>query len=381
MKSKPMKIIFSRILIVSIFLLSSAFFQSCSDENSSLKIPESYKATFFETNASIELAVLNQLAALTTEMQSGRSISNTVDKATLTNLYEEGSVTISSLSTDYYDSKIMGENGFFSELSNASGNEFIPQNSATNGGVYGAYLFNQYGLEPEQQIEKGLFAAALYHHFCTLSKTDLTAKTVDQLLALTGANPTFPSSTNASLHERPDRLIAAYIARRDKNDGNGFYSTLKNEFIRLQAAIEQGKDFDTDKMEAIDGIKKVWEKATLATVINYANATLSTLSSTNPTDAQKASALHAYSEAVGFLHGFKTINQTDKIITDSQIDTLLALLQVPANGNPTSYLLITDSVNQLPKLQEVITVIQSIYGFTNQDLEDFKKNWVSEQSR
>jgi len=354
---------------------------NCSEENKTLSIPENYDATNFITSAATELSILNQLDALVKEMKKGRSTENLLEKNVLQNLYEAGSPSLADITTSYYDSKIIGETGFFAQLEKASGNDFNPESANETGGVYGSNLFNQFGLEPEQQVEKGLFAAALYNHFLSLSKSEITAKTVHQLIAIIGANPSFPSSNNSVIHESPDRFASVYIARRDKNDGNGFYSIIKQQSIRLQAAVNEGSEFNDERDEAIENIKQAWEKAIMATVINYSYATISTLSSTNPTDAQKASALHAYGEAVGFLHGWKTIPQADKIITDSQIDALLTLLNATSNGNTTSYLFITDAANQLPKLLEVISEIQNIYDFSSTDLEDFKKNWVSEQSR
>ncbi|HRI60058.1 MAG TPA: hypothetical protein PK228_10055, partial [Saprospiraceae bacterium] len=115
------------------------------------------------------------------------------------------------------------------------------------------------------------------------------------------------------------------------------------------------------------------------TIINYLYAVISKLSATNPSDADIASALHSYGETVGFTHGFRTLD--NKKITDTEIDELLTLLNAPATGTPTSYKFATDPLNELPKLTQVIAKLQSIYGFTAQELEDFKKNWVAEQNR
>ncbi|NCP85272.1 MAG: hypothetical protein GW823_10365 [Bacteroidetes bacterium] len=354
---------------------------NCSNENKTLSIPKNYDATNFTTSAATELSILNQLDVLVSEMKKGRSIENVLLKNVLQNLYEEGSPSLADITTSYYDSKIIGETGFFAELEKASGNAYHPSTPNETGGVYGAYLFNPYGLEIEQQVEKGIFSSACYNHFLNLSKSGITSETVHQMLAITGANSSFPSSNNSAKHENPDRFAAVYMARRDKNDGNGFYSTLKKELIRLQAAVNEGSDFNDERDEAIENIKQAWEKAIMATVINYSYAAVATLSSTNPTEAQKASALHAYGEAVGFLHGWKTIPQTDKIITDSQIDGLLTVLNASTNSSAASYLFVTDPTNQLPKLLQVISQIKDIYDFSSDDLEAFKKNWVSEQSR
>lgn len=108
--------------------------------------------------------------------------------------------------------------------------------------------------------------------------------------------------------------------------------------------------------------------------INYCHSVISTMSATNPTDAQKAGALHAYGECVGFIHGWRTIPQAYKTITNAEIDEILTLLDAPYYGTPTSWKFITDPLNELPKLTQVIGELNAKYGFMNQEIEDFKKN-------
>jgi hypothetical protein len=152
-------------------------------------------------------------------------------------------------------------------------------------------------------------------------------------------------------------------------------------FIQLQAAIAAGDDYRAEQEDAVAIIKRNWEKAIFATVINYTADAISKLSNTNPTDEDKAGALHAYSEAVGFVHGWRTIPQEHKIITDAEVDALLVQLNAPHDGAATAYTFITDPVNELPKLAGVIESIQNIYSFTDQEVADFEENWVSVQGR
>jgi len=119
----------------------------------------------------------------------------------------------------------------------------------------------------------------------------------------------------------------------------------------------------------------------MATVINYLLGTISKLNKSDATDADRASALHSYSEAVGFVHGWKGVSSNDKAISDAEIDQILEFMNAPADGNVTSYVFITDSFNQLPKLQLAIDKLQQVYKFTEQDIIDFGYNWVKEQGR
>ena len=149
----------------------------------------------------------------------------------------------------------------------------------------------------------------------------------------------------------------------------------------LQAAIEAGEQYNEERDQALEDLLDTWEKANAATVINYCHQTLDKLSETNLTDEQIGSGLHSYSEAVGFLHGWRTIPSNYKLITDGEIEQLLVKLNAPYNAEPTSYLLVTEPATALPKVQEVIDDLQSIYGFTDQQIEDFKENWINVQGR
>ncbi len=49
--------------------------------------------------------------------------------------------------------------------------------------------------ESLQEVEKGLFEAALYNHLVSLSEGELTSATVpDQMVAVCGAQPNFPNT-------------------------------------------------------------------------------------------------------------------------------------------------------------------------------------------
>ncbi|TAF67032.1 MAG: hypothetical protein EAZ55_05040 [Cytophagales bacterium] len=350
------------------------------NEKPALSIPSAYEGANFSSNTTTQSAIRVQLENLTNEMKKGRTTGVSVSATTLNTLFAStGSNSLRSVSTSYYVGRLEGSTGWLQTLASASGSTWIPANNATQGGTFGGYLFSKEGLEMEQMVEKGLFGAALYYQASLLwSANELSLANVDQILSLYGAHPDFPNSNNAK-YTNPDKFMALYAARRDKNDGKGFYTQIKENFIKLQAAVKAGSDYKAEQQEYLANIKLLWEKANAATVINYCHSVISTLSATSPTDAQKGAALHAYGECVGFLHGWLTI--TDKKITDTQIESLLTLLNAPRNGAPTSYSFVTDASNQLPKLQQVISQLKSIYGFTDAEIEDFKQNWITVQNR
>jgi len=351
--------------------------------NTNLTIPDSYDGANFDGNASAQLLVIDQLSALTAEAKRGRDVNNTVTKTDLDNLFTTGTPSLSSEVTTYFKAKLEGENGWFDELAKSSGNSWSPEAPTTGstGGVYGGYLFDENGLEIEQLIEKGQFGATLYNHAVKLMSGTITLATVDQLVAIFGANPSFSNSGSDNAGTDKDVALANYGARRDKADGNGMYTSIKKEFITLQAALKGGDDFITERDAALENIKTLWEKINAATVINYCHSPIDKLSQTNPSDSDISSALHAISEGIGFIYGIKTIDQSYRVITDTQIYDVLTLFNAPSDATATVYKFATDPSSELTKLQQIISKLKTIYGFTDQEIEDFKSNWVSSQGR
>jgi hypothetical protein len=368
-------------LVVSIAIVS--FFTSCEEDEprAPLEIPAEYNGSTFTANTSAQNVLLANLTNLVNEAKKGRTPGSVVTLSSLQTLYTTGIPNLKSTSTTYFAGKMEGANGYMDELAKASGSTYTPGIPNGQGGVYEAYLFDENGVEFEQLIEKGQFGAVLYKHATDLLSATITVETVDQLVAVFGASPAFPNSGTASSSATPDKFLANYAARRDKNDGNGFYTQMEAAFIKLQAALKAGDDYKQEQQEAIDVIKLTWEKVNAATVINYCHAATSTLSATSVSNAQKSSALHALAEGIGFAHGWKTIPASFKKITDAEIDEVLVLLNAPASGTPAVYRFVTDAVTELPKLQQVIAKLKNIYGFTDQEIEDFKTNWVSVQGR
>lgn len=365
------------------FLLAATLFSACQkdDEQLIMENPYSYEGANFSANARTEIALRDALAEFSAEMKKGRVAGTALDLSTLQGAYEAGSPSLSAISSEYYRNRISAAGGWLEELTKASGTIYSPGSPTGDGGVYVSNLFDENGLELEQIIEKGLFAAAMYHYAAELLDGSLNEALPDQVLALFGANPSFPNSDSSDKSE-PDRFSAQYAARRDKNDGKGFYTTMALALSELQRQSKAGTGAQPQVIEnSIVTIKTTWEKAIFATAINYLHSAVSKLSNTNPTDEDKAAALHSYSEVVGFVHGWRGLPADQKIITDAEIDALLLLLNAPSDGTPESYKFATDPVNELPKLTQAITGIQAIYSFTDQEIQDFRENWVAKQGR
>ncbi|GAA4446001.1 hypothetical protein GCM10023189_00660 [Nibrella saemangeumensis] len=373
-----------KLFIPAFAVVAALFLNSCKETETidPLVIPQQYDGTSFTANTTAAAAMAQQYVNLINETKKARTAGTKVEAQTLTNLFTTGSPSLKSLTTPYYANLIEGTNGFITRFAQASGNTFNPAVRTGNGGVLGGHIFDQNGFGLVEAFENAMYGATFYNQAIQLATAERpTPATADQLTLLFGASPAFPNSNDASKYTTPDRFMALYAARRDKNDGTGLYTKMRDALIRYQAALKAGDAYKADRDAAWADIKQYWEKAATATAINYLHSTISTLSATNPTDAQKGAAMHTYNEAVSQIHGWRTIPQQHKIITDAQIDELLTLMNAPVNGTPTSYLFLTNPVNQLPKLTQAISRLKEIYKFTDQEVEDFKKNWISEQKR
>jgi len=362
------------VLLGGLTLLLTACGNDDDDNNPTLNVPENYDGSNFESNAAVELQKLSELSALSSTMKAGRTEGTQVAESEMISTFSP----LEAITTSYFTGRIKG---WFPVLAAASGNTFDYTTAPNNdGGVLGGYLFSPEGLEPEQLVEKGLFGAALYNHALTVKNAaNFSAADVDKLVAIYGAKPTFANTDKTG--EDKDIFAAKYTARRDKNDGEGLYRKAQAALIRAQAAAKAGESFTSERENAVNDFLMYWEKSNAATVINYLHSTTSKLSQTEVSPEDVGSALHAYSEAVGFLHGWRMLPAGERIITDTEIDEILTLMLAPQNATATSYLLAQAPFETLPQLTEAIEKLQVIYGFSEQDIEDFRKNWVNEQGR
>lgn len=382
--SKPYQVQRLVLLVVTGITLILASCTKNDEENlrPSLNIPQVYDSVGYAFNTEPIKPLVQQMMLLVDEAKKGNQNGKYVSEESLNSAFTQGIFSLQSVTTPYYASRLQAQNnGFFAELSKASGGSFYPFDRSWEGGVYKSYLFDEYGLETGQMIEKGLYGATLYNYAMSLTNGTFTTATVDQILFLYGSNPRFLNSDNTTFYANPDRFIASYAARRDDGTGTGLYSQNRLAFITLQTALQKGEDYNSYRDEALATIKLNWEKINAATVINNVHASYTMLSAAQLDDQQRADVLHLLSEAAGFLHGWRTIDAKNKKITDTQIDEILTLLNAPYDRSASLYRFVTNKESELPKLTDVVAKIQGIYGFTNNEVESFRHNYVAEQGR
>lgn len=336
-------------------LLSTVFFACSEDEPlPELEIPDNYTSANFESNTTAEAAVLDQLDALADELNAMEA-SNTTSELTYPDALE-------SVTLDAYAAKI---SVWLDEAEKAAGNEFDLENApAGEGGLLGTRLLDENGLELEQMIEKGSFGAALYNHALDVLAEPVTEASIDQLVRIFGADPSFsPDDT---------RFAATYAKRRSDNDaGEGFLYNIENSLIAAKAAVAAGPEYEFQLQNALGTFLLNWEASNFATVIFYANATKVLIREAGDDPVALGNAMHAYSEAVGFTEGWKGLQ--GKRITDEQIDQILALLLAEDGQTPESYRFLKEPA-LLDNMDQIIDIIQDVYGFTEEDVAGFYVN-------
>jgi hypothetical protein len=243
------------------------------------------------------------------------------------------------------------------------------------GGKYGANIFDETGRDLRQWVEKGHFNSLFYGHAVGLVEGGLDAAGVNRLLATYGGHPDFRGDSAAETN--PDKLAAQYAERRSPKDPEdasapldpeapGVYFRVKEDFILLQAAVANGCDAERD--EAAARILAAWERDVMAgTVVYYLESAIVLLTSDTATELDLANGLHGVGEATSFLHGFLESPTEHRVITDEEVEDLLELLEDP-------YLLVLNPADEAERLLDVVEGLQTIYGFSDGELEAFKTN-------
>lgn len=251
--------------------------------------------------------------------------------------------------------------------------------SASPGGVYGGRLYDMYGRDLKEMVEKALFASVFKYQALQIMKGVVTPSSVDQLVALFGANPSFPNGSTSAIER--DAFAAGYAARRDKNDGKGLYSQFKNAALKAKAASADPTKYASQLSEALQEMRVVWERCMMATAVNYAYTTISTLASTNLTDSTRSLGMHTYGECVGIVAAYANLNAADRTASGNAITSMLNQLLAPKSASPTCYLFWQQPQSSLQNIEAFLLTVQNTYGFTAEEMADFKNNWVSVQKR
>lgn len=362
--------------------LCSMLFTSCSDDDNNnpsnvLNIPTTYSSTDYNSNVVAENTVINELSTMTSAANDAEANAQGSTVADIAYPQTLSAVTLPNYRTlveEWLTELVAAANSSDGFINPGFGN--TPDGS-DQGGLLGSRLLDEYGLELEQMVQKGSFGAALYNHALTVVNgikngadgfTDSGA--IDRLVEIHGAEISFdPSETTAA---------ATYSRRRSNLTAEtGFFYDIQLNLITAKAAMEAGENFNDERDTALDNYLLNWELSNFATVIYYCNATKDQLQSAfaledgEEKDIALGNAMHAYAEGVAFAHGFKGLS--NKLITDAEIDLILADLLAVEGQNPESYRFLNE-VSLFANLDNVIDRIQDIYGFIDAEVTSFFVN-------
>jgi hypothetical protein len=337
-------------------------------------VPDTYPAEDFAANARVELELRSRLKALGDKMKSAEaSTAVRPTAAELEQLFSEGAPSLKSITENAFRDSLSSA---FRTFATAAGNSWTPVDPPpTQGGVYGGFIFSAEGTDLRQVTEKGLFGAAHFREAARLMNSDASPAAVDRMLALFGAHPSFPMDPKAATN--PDVHSASYATRRtNKNAATpGLYLQMKTAFLEARTAAAAGEVCNDARVAALATIRSNWERALVGTTVFYLNDSLAKLRKPTPTEAERASALHGYGEAIGFLRGLRAVPSDARKLSTAKLDEILATLKAPVGGPAKSYLFLTNSALEVDHFSDAIDAIQAAFAFTPEEVANFKLNF------
>ena len=320
----------------ALIVLATALVSGCKEDPVDVDLPAPVKVpeTFDFDNVSYagQIERLNQLEEMSTYLKTANTAGVELDQSVLKAMFEntgdnaDGNFTFTSskqlkdkcfepdhaLIASYFSSAVAasqsndaGSNGVAGRITSAGGSD--------------SRLFDEYGWEPQQLIEKVLMGAVFYYQatsvYLSSDKMDVDNEVIeegqgtsmqhhwDEAYGYFGATNEFPEDTENV------RFWAKYCNGRDPflnlNEKLG-------DALRTGRAAINVERYDT-RDEAIDEVRKQWELVCAATAIHYINGGIDNISDDFTRN-------HELTEAFAFIHCLQY--NEDKVISAGQIDEL-----------------------------------------------------------
>ena len=335
---------------------------------------ETYPDEGFNTNAADALTLRTALKNLNDPMKAAEtSVATRATASQLETLWTAGSPSLKSITAPAHQTLV---SEIFQKFELASGSAWTPVDPAAGpGGIYGSWIFSPTGVDLRQLMEKGLFGGAHYAEAARLMTATAKPGDVDQMVALFGANPSFPMDDKAMIS--PDVHSAVYAKRRTNPTAAtpGPYLAIKAAFMNARQATLVGADCAPQREAAFAAIREQWERSLLGTVVYYMTSSATILEKSTPTAMEKASALHGIGESIGFLRGLRAVPSSQRIITDAQLDQVLGTLTAASIDGAQAHRFVTDSASTVDKLTTAISQIQAARQFSAEEINAFKLNF------
>ncbi len=332
---------------------------SCKYENSGddkMSVPSTYNfdnVDYSGQTARIEL--LHKLAQKIGEAENG----NNVTQQECLDIYRNNGIlsnTSKKLSNKTYPGDTSMFINWFQQVETYSGQ---------SSNVIGGYFVNDDSVELQQVVEKGLMGACFYWQATDKYLEDLDlddnqnvqqgqgterAHHFDEAFGYFGAPTDFSASSPAEVgNSYTDEawFWGKYCIEADPALDN--LNTIFDAFLEGRTAIVNEES--SKREDAVNTIEEEWERICAATLVHYIKSTKSDIQN-NDVPAM----IHHWSEAYGFHLSLKY--NTDRIISMSEWNDLGNKLGNKPNATDVQSL--DDALNQL----------QSIYGFTNGEMQN-----------
>lgn len=354
-----------RVTLITAFILAFGCGQGASQCKANLT--GSYPTDRFADATQNERALNARFEALISAMEDTAADPPVLTtRATLDMLFTTGSPSVSSLTNPSF---VPTMNELFDGVVAAQGKTFVASNPPTTGGRGAAKKpFGERGVNLAEYAEKGLFGAMVFKEAVARIPKATTPETIDQLVALYGAPPTFPQDDSMSAEKNV--FTAGYAKRRTPPGGTGVYTTLRDAFTTARLAAG-ASGCDAERKAALESVQREWEKVLIITTIYYLNAAQVKLEDGSADATKKLGALGNLSEAVGFLNGLRSVPAESRTLKDADLEALLSSLKVPSLSTATLYRYATDVPPDTQSLVNAKATLQTRYGFTADEMAKF----------
>lgn len=329
-------------------------------------VASAYDGAAFEANTVEERALLAKVDALSKQMRDVEAGTGVATSEGLMAAFADGP---KAAMTAYYVPRVEATLATYAA---EQAKVYAPSEPPpAEGGKLGKYVVDARGVDLRQIVDKGVHGAVFFHRARALAAAGVDGKTLDRILALYGAHPGFPNDPNAQAN--PDIWGAKYAAQRDSKDPSkpGLYVATKNAFLRAQTAIKAGAACDADRDAAVSEIFALWERSQIATAVFYVHDTLAKIAGA----ASPADTVHALTEGIGLVEGFRMLPAGTTKATTATIDAALEGMLAPVGGAATVYTTVTDGAGAATKLQAALAKVAAIEGFSEAEVASFKTKY------
>lgn len=354
-----------RLTLVSMAVLSLGCGQGASQCKANLT--GSYPSERFVEATQNERALNARFEALIAAMEDTAADPPVLTtRAALDTLFTSGTPSVSSLTSPAF---VPTMNELFDGVVAAQGKTFVASTPPTSGGRGAAKKpFSERGVNLAEYAEKGLFGAMVFKEAVARLPKATTPETIDQLVALYGAPPTFPLDDSTSAEKNV--FTAGYAKRRTPPGGTGVYTALRDAFTTARLAVG-APGCDAERQAALETVQREWEKVLVITTIYYLNAAQVKLEDGSADATKKLGALGNLSEAVGFLNGLRFVPAERRTLTDGDLEALLTTLKTPSLATSSLHRYATDVPADTQSLVNAKTMLQARYGFTTDEMAKF----------